>query len=548
VNATADDIDVLLAVRDKEIRRQAARIKKLDDVELPAEMQWRTDSCDRHETALVDCEYRACGGPLWKHQRVGISWLYFVWKGGVLDGTGTGKTNQPIGLVELLRARGEPHRALIVCGSTGAVKQWANEFRRFTPHLHVETGTGTPRDRVQRYSGNWDAMIISAHIMLRDRKILAQLDFDILVEDDVDPIRHGGGSNAKMTQTSIVYNELALKTKRVVNMNATALQIELMDLYWTAVSLGGFEEFGSPKTFERRYIRKEPYSYYDRRTGRTVRGFRIVGYRNMNEFKEKFGPFFIRRTYEDVEGDVAMPTVMPPEDVWLDLTVPQRQRYSQLQEGVLRIIQEQGEHVRVADALAQFGYGRMIISGLQNLDDGDSDLASVKLNWLENKMFGEWSDEKVVVFSQYKGTIRAMRDRFRRRGCDLALIWGDHQGDKAAAYEAEVEKFWQDPRCRIAVGTTAIERSLNLQVARIIVNYDLLLNPQRMTQILGRIKRGGSRHKRVYVFNLMARETQEEGYPDILERRAALHSFVFDDTSELFHSLSPIELLTLIRP
>ena len=540
MNATSADIDILLAVKQNEIRKEAARIKSLTDVQLPP-MRWRTDPCEHHETPVIGCEYQRCGGPLWRNQRLGIAWLYFVREGAVLDGTGTGKTNQIVGLVELLAMRGEPYRTLVVCGNSGSVLQWVNEFACFTPHRRVEAGIGTPRQRMMKYSRDWEVMVVSSNIMLKDRRILHQMGLDLLVDDDVDPIRHGD------TQTSTVYNELAMTVPRVVNMNATQLQIDLMDLYWSTVSIGGFEVFGSPKAFERRYIRKEKYTRMDETTGRIVTGFKTVGYRNMKEFKAKSFPFFIRRTIDDLDADVEMPQVMPPETVHLDLHPDQRRRYRELQAGVLRIIQEEGESVSRATALSKFGYGRMILSGLQNIDGGDGPGMSVKLDWLVNKLMGEWLEEKVVCFSQYKGIIRAARDRLRPRGCDVALIWGEHRGNKAEAYEREKARFRQDPRCRLAIGTTAILRSHNLQVARILVNLDTLLNPSPMTQFLGRIKRPG-RYKRVYVFNLMINDSQEEKYPQILKNRQGLHDYVFDDTSDLFPALSPLELLHLIRP
>jgi SNF2 family DNA or RNA helicase len=535
------ELDAMLVDPMTKVREQAARVKRLVDVTLPP-MRWRTAPCDRHETPDPTCEFQACGGELWRHQRVGISWLYFAKQGAVLDGTGTGKTNHPIGLIELLDVRKEPHRTLVVCGSTGSVLQWVNEFARFTPHRRVEAAIGTPRQRRMKYSRDWEVMICSANVMLKDERILKSIGLDILVDDDVDPIRHGD------TQTSLLYNELARMTERVVNMNATQLQIDLMDLYWSTVSIGGYEVFGGPKQCERRYIRKEKFTRMDERTGRVITSFKTTGYRNIKEFKRLMNPMFVRRGIEDLDDDVAMPSVMPPENVWLELTPAQKRRYTELQAGVLRMIEEEGDRVRHADALAKFTYGRMICAGLQNIDKRDGEGLSVKVDWVVDKMLGEWLDEKVVVFSEYKWTIRAIRDRLVPRGCNVALIWGDHEGDKAEAYEREKQRFWQDPTCRLAIGTKAIERSHNLQVARILVNLDSLLNPLRMTQILGRVKRGGSRHKHVYVFNLWASDTQEKRYPQILKERQALHDYVFDDKSDLFPALTSLELLNLIRP
>jgi SNF2 family DNA or RNA helicase len=122
-------------------------------------------------------------------------------------------------------------------------------------------------------------------------------------------------------------------------------------------------------------------------------------------------------------------------------------------------------------------------------------------------------------------------------------------GQSSEERQTQIDRFWRDPECRVLVGTSAVERSLNLQVSQRLVFVDLHLNPARVTQIVGRIRRGGSRFRHVYVYNLLAEDTQEDGYKDVLETRQALADYVFDDESDLFDKLEPAALLQLIgRP
>ena len=93
-----------------------------------------------------------------------------------------------------------------------------------------------------------------------------------------------------------------------------------------------------------------------------------------------------------------------------------------------------------------------------------------------------------------------------------------------------------------------MERGLNLHIANIVVCVDMLLNPSRMEQIVGRTRRAGSPHERIFPFYLMAANTQEEKYLDVLQRRAALISQVWDSSVELFEQLSPLELLSMFQP
>jgi SNF2 family DNA or RNA helicase len=67
-----------------------------------------------------------------------------------------------------------------------------------------------------------------------------------------------------------------------------------------------------------------------------------------------------------------------------------------------------------------------------------------------------------------------------------------------------------------------------------------------MSQILGRARRQGSKHKTVYAHHLLTRDTQEEAYLGSLRREAALADAVWDSTNEIFAPLSPLEMLRLI--
>jgi SNF2 family DNA or RNA helicase len=545
--SSLEELDVLLESPTKAARRLANKVKELEDVTLPRLDYWNYDACKRHEHPDVYCQWRECGGDFWEHQRVGVSWLYCV-KGGILaDETGLGKTVQTLGLLALMKQRGElGERALIVAGQTAAVENtWMRDIRRFTPKLMAEAAIGTPSERYARYGGVWDILVIGYQTLLRDIESILSLGIGTIVSDDVDPVRH------LETQTFYEFGRLARQptTERVVHLNATPLHLRLDDLYTLCAPLGGTEEFGSIKQFQRRYIRTELVQDFHPRSGRSRTRLEVVGYKNMKEFKEKFGPFVLRRKYEDVK-DVKIPTVAPPKEVWLDLHPPQRQKYEELRRGVLRLLHEQGEDVRHVDALAKVTYGAMVCAGLPALGEEDGPGASVKLDWLVEKLTGDWVDEKVVVFSRFKGTIRALNARLAPKGVGVALFWGDTKGGAkkvSAIRRQEEDRFWTDPTCRVAVGTSAIERSLNFQVARIVVNFDLLLNPQRMVQILGRARRAGSPHEHVYPFSLLAHGTQEDHYLDVLEQRAALANFVFDDVNVLFKQLSAIELLHLIR-
>jgi SNF2 family DNA or RNA helicase len=126
------------------------------------------------------------------------------------------------------------------------------------------------------------------------------------------------------------------------------------------------------------------------------------------------------------------------------------------------------------------------------------------------------------------------------------LIWGEERRSKIR--DASLERFREDPACQVLLGTSAIEKSLNLQIARHLVNIDQLPNPARMTQLAGRVRRQGSRFRSVYVHNLLTVDTHEERALAKLSQEAGLSSAVWLEEDALYGSLSPLEQLTLITP
>lgn len=150
----SDDLDALLEPRVQAARRVAERVKRLQDVDLPRLDFWNYSPCRYHEQPDVECEYRLCGGPLFRHQRVGAAWLYLASKGLLADETGLGKTVQTLALIALLKHLRQPARTLVVCLPGAIEDPWLRDCRRFAPRLVVEPATGSRYQRLERYAGD----------------------------------------------------------------------------------------------------------------------------------------------------------------------------------------------------------------------------------------------------------------------------------------------------------------------------------------------------------------------------------------------------------
>lgn len=563
---------------------------------------FNSQPCSRHRELVTSCT--DCGIALRRHQRVGTAWLWFRMKGLLGDSCGLGKTAQIAAVLAMALQTGElcqGNRAVVVC-QAAAVRQWARELRRCVPALGIITADGTPEDRMRAYLGPWDVCIISdrtlspagragsANARGGDIERLRQFPVGIVVYDDIDAMRNGA------TKTAWAVKKLASTADRVYGAHATPLQKRLQELYHFTEPIGALSVFGTPTKFKQDYVtrsrvliwiavtralpaeknawaRKHDFPTFSalearaqadaqnsiplassaaRRLMAAVQSGRArhqrviwkdsgVNERRLPEFKAKIGPMILRRTVRDLD-DVQLPAVQPNE-VWLDLLPAQRERMTELQRGILRRLRDSGEEITRVQAVAAYTRARQICSGLAALDDGRD--VSVKLDWTVDRITGDLSEDKVFCFVYFRENVQALSNRLTEAGVGHVLLWSNETDP--AERDLRIQRFTHDPECRVVIATTTAERSLNLQAASHLIAVDTIPNPARMTQILGRAVRLGSRHAMVVFHQLLIRDTYEEDLIEMLRSEQALANSVWDDTGELFTAdLSPAQLMRVI--
>lgn len=124
--------------------------------------------------------------------------------------------------------------------------------------------------------------------------------------------------------------------------------------------------------------------------------------------------------------------------------------------------------------------------------------------------------EKMIIFTQYRETLFFLRDELAKYygESSISTLKGGPLEDKIAACES----FWEEDGSQFLISTTAGGEGINLQVSRILFNYDLPWNPMAVEQRIGRIHRYGQMET-AQVYTLVAEDTIEEKVYDILERK-----------------------------
>lgn len=144
---------------------------------------------------------------------------------------------------------------------------------------------------------------------------------------------------------------------------------------------------------------------------------------------------------------------------------------------------------------------------------------------------------KIIVFTEHRDTLNYLVGQIRDL-IGMEAVVAVHGGVRREMRRNVQERFTQDKDVRILVATDAAGEGINLQVAHLMVNYDLPWNPNRIEQRFGRIHRIGQTET-CHLWNLVARDTREgEVYLRLLEKveeqRKSFQDKVFDVLGEAF--------------
>lgn len=153
----------------------------------------------------------------------------------------------------------------------------------------------------------------------------------------------------------------------------------------------------------------------------------------------------------------------------------------------------------------------------------------------------EQPDEKIVVFSTFRATLRYLERRLKVAGIATETIHGGIE-DR----EDVLERFRSDSRIRILLSSEVGSEGIDLQFCRAVVNYDMPWNPMRVEQRIGRVDRLGQKSQTISVINLLSEGTIDERiYSRLYDRleicEKALGSFE-DALGEILRELT-VELL-----
>ncbi len=457
--------------------------------------------------------------PLYPYQLRGA--LFAACRGRCIlgDEMGLGKTVQTLAAAELLARERGIERVLVV--APASVKyQWETEIRKFTDRP-VQVIEGGHKTRRAQYAHPTFYRLINYELVLRDLDELNAWQPDLIVLDEAQRIKNWEAKTSRAVKR--------LRSRYAMVLTGTPLENKLEELY-SIVQFVDDRRLGPAFQFlnDNRVIDDKG---------------KLLGYRNLDKLREKLEPILLRRTRAEVLTQLPERT---DNIVYVEMTDAQRGPYADQQSTLARLVHK--KYLTEVDR-------RRILCCIVNMRMlCDSTFLYDKQTNVSPKLeeFSELMHEliaagphKAVVFSQWETMLRKTAEVLERQKIDYVTL---HGGVPSKQRRGLMERFREDPSCRIFLSTDAGGTGLNLQAADTVINLEVPWNPAVLEQRIARVHRMGQ-HRPVQVINLVTRGSIEERVLATLQLKQSLFEGVFAGTTDevSFEALGRRAFLDTVR-
>jgi SNF2 family DNA or RNA helicase len=417
---------------------------------------------------------------------------------------GLGKTIQAIGVAELLAREAEITRVLVIC-PTSLKSQWRNEIHRFCDR-DCQLVMGRAEERAEQYRSDAFFTVCNYEQVLRDLPSIENAPWDLIVLDEGQRIKNWEAKTSNMVK--------GLRSKFALVLTGTPLENRLDELF-SVVQFVDQRQLGPG------------FRFFNRHRVVDEKG-KVLGYRNLDQLRERLKPILLRRTRSTVMKDLPERTVeivrIAPTQEQLDHHVSHMRTVSQITRK--KFISEM-DLLRLQKALLMC---RMAADSSFLVDKQPPGFSSKleRLAELFDELFAE-EDRKVVLFSEWTTMLNLIEPLLKKRGLDFVRLDGSVPQKKR---QQLVQRFQTDADCRLFLTTNAGSTGLNLQAANTVINVDLPWNPAILEQRIARAHRMGQKRS-VQVYLLVTEGTLEENLLETLSNKKELAMAALDVDSDV---------------
>jgi hypothetical protein len=254
----------------------------------------------------------------------------------------------------------------------------------------------------------------------------------------------------------------------------------------------------------------------------------IVGTKNKVELRGILSEYMLRRLKSDVL-DLPDKQIIP---VYVELHPEQKKVYDEADKELAITLPSDPDPMEIENAMVKMLRLKQIACtpATIGLDDNSYKLDRA-IEMIEEFCLGE-NPEPVVVFTQFRGTMEAMRLRCDALGVPLWQLHGDVKNEKRIPMTIEWANEAKAGRPGVLMVMLQMSTGMNLTAARKAIFLDKLYVPKLNEQAQDRIHRiGADTTHPVQIFELIARGTVEERIEKILGKKRHLFKTLIEDVA-----------------
>ena len=380
----------------------------------------------------------------------------------LLDEMGLGKTCQAIAAACLLQEFARIRSCLIIAPKS-VIPHWAAEVRRFADQECILINGGESR-RNELYCHRTVFKAVTLESFRKDFPNCGQ--HDLVIFDEVHKLRDLGTVSNRLFR--------GFSTRFFFGLSGTAIEKGLEDLYGILCAIR-CPMLESPLEFLASHIICDRFGN---------KAYAI----NPEFFAIRYNAHILRRLKSEVERD------LPPlstEEVNLELTSTQEGMAAPMLKE-LKALKERLETRFDPDDLQR---QRWLINRIVELSDCTSLIdpttsSSPKLEWLQEYLRVKCleENEKVVIFTRWVRVQQLICGVCSRLGIEHETLSGEDSDEQRIN---AISRFVSSSNVRAFVSTDAGGVGINLQAARIVVNFEPAWNPSTNEQRIQRVHRIG---------------------------------------------------------
>lgn len=448
---------------------------------------------------------------LFDYQKQGVNFLCSVPQVIMGDDMGLGKTLQTITAVQELKAE----RVLIVCPNSLKFT-WQKEFDIWTGRkCHVVTNTNKKRI-LQEFK---EGILVINYESIWDRKTkellptIKQTDWDIVVYDEAHRLKNRNANHTKACKK--------IKSERTFMLTGTPIE-NSPDELWSLLNLMYPKVFNSYWRFVDQWCKTSTMRMH----GREIKN--ITGCLDPKSMHEMLSPIMIRRLKKDVLTQLKGKTY---KNIYVELNPADRKVYDELRDEMVAELST-GEVVITANVLTQMMRLRQIAISSQLLSEEESvgRVKSAKLEVVEELVTNNIGSHKLVLFTQFKSSLKIMKNMLESQNIKCLEISGDISSEER---QRNCDLFQTDDTYRVILCTIQTAGvGLTLTKADMCIFLDKHYNPQLNRQAEDRLYRIGQENI-VQVISIIANDTLEERIEDMLRRKTDMFEQVVNGNNLL---------------